>query len=171
MLFSMYPRLLVNNITPNTSTVVTDIFRRISMNKFKSNLVFLQTITVPDGFTIEQVSDKYYKNPEYHWVIMIINEIVDIRKEWPMSNSDLLEYTKKKYGPTQIYETHHYESNDGTGVIVDYNAADLTNGLIEDISNYEYEERLNNKKREIKMLEAKYLGEFVSIYASMIGGN
>ena len=171
MLFSMYPRLLVNTITPNTSTVVTDIFRRISMNKFKSNLVFLQTVTVPDGFTIEQVSDKYYKNPEYHWVIMIINEIVDIRKEWPMGNSDLIEYCKKKYGPTQIYETHHYESNDGTNVIVDFDAADLTNGLIEDVSNYQYEEQLNNKKREIKMLEAKYLGEFVSIYASMIGGN
>ena len=171
MLFSMYPRLLVNTITPNTSTIVTDIFRRISMNKFKSNLVFLQTITVPDGFTIEQVSDKFYDSPEYHWVIMIINEIVDVRKEWPLSNSDLLEYTKKKYGDTQLYETHHYEATDGSNVIVDYDAVGLANGSIEEISNYQYEERLNNSKREIKILESKYLGEFVSIYAGMIGGN
>lgn len=171
MLFSMYPRLLVNTITPNTSTVVTDIFRRISMNRFKSNLVFLQTITVPDGFTIEQVSDKFYKNPEYHWVIMIINDIVDIRKEWPMSNQDLIRFVKKKYGENQIYQTHHYQTTDGNDIIVDYDAVDLANGLIEEISNFDYEERLNNKKREIKILEPKYLGEFVSIYAEMIGGN
>lgn len=141
------------------------------MNRFKSNLVLLQTITVPDGFTIEQVSDKFYKNPEYHWVIMIINDIVDIRKEWPMSNQDLTRYVKKKYGENQIYEIHHYQTTDGNDIIVDYDAADLANGLIEGISNFEYEERLNNKKREIKILEPKYLGEFVSIYAGMIGGN
>jgi len=171
MLFSMHPRLLVNTITPNTTTTVTDIFRRISMNKFKSNLVFLQTVTVPDGFTIEQVSDKFYKNPEYHWVIMIINDIVDLRKEWPMSNSDLLEYTKKKYGDTQIYQPHHYRYADSSDIIVDYDAADLANGVIEVVTNYQYEDELNDKKREIKMLESKYLGEFVSIYAGMIGGN
>ena len=171
MLFSMYPRLLVNTITPNTSTVVTDIFRRISMNRFKSNLIFLQTITVPDGYTIEQVADKYYDNPEYHWVIMIINNMVDVRKEWPMSNSDLLSYCKKKYGDVQIYQTHHYQYTDGSNIIVDFDAEDLANGVIEAISNYQYEEQLNNNKREIKMLESKYLGEFVSIYAGMIGGN
>jgi hypothetical protein len=171
MLFSMYPRLLVNTITPNTSTVVTDIFRRISMNKFKNNLIFLQTITVPDGYTIEQVADKYYDNPEYHWVIMIINNIVDVRKEWPMSNSDLLSYCKKKYGDVQIYQPHHYQYTDGSNIIVDFNGTDLANGVIEAISNYQYEEQLNNGKREIKMLESKYLGEFVSIYAGMIGGN
>ncbi len=167
----MYPRLLVNTINPNTSTVVTDIFRRISMNRFKSNLVFLQTITVPDGYTIEQVSDKYYKNPEYHWVIMIINDIVDVRKEWPMSSSDLTKFVTKKYGENKIYATHHFVATDGSDVIVDYNEADLANGVIEAVSNYQYEEQLNNKKREIKMLESKYLAEFVSIYAGMIGGN
>lgn len=171
MLFSMYPRLLVNTINPNTSTVVTDIFRRISMNRFKSNLVFLQTITVPDGYTIEQVSDKYYKNPEYHWVIMIINDIVDVRKEWPMSSSDLTKFVTKKYGENKIYATHHFVTTDGSDVIVDYDEADLANGVIEAVSNYQYEEQLNNKKREIKMLESKYLAEFVSIYAGMIGGN
>ena len=86
MFFSMFPKLIVNTVAPNTATLVTDIFRRISLNKFKNNIVLLQTITVPDGFTIEQVSDKFYDNPEYHWVIITINEIVDVRKEWPISD-------------------------------------------------------------------------------------
>jgi hypothetical protein len=167
----MFPRFLVNTLTPNTSTVVTDIFHRISMNKFKNNLIFLQTVTIPDGFTVEQVADKFYGNPEYHWVIMIVNDIVDIRQEWPMSNSDILAFTKKKYGETGIYETHHYRTNDDSKLIVDYNAEDLSSGATESVSNYQYEEELNNKKREIKMLNAKYLGEFVTIFSGMIGGN
>jgi hypothetical protein len=168
MLFSMFPRLLVNTITPNTATLVTDIFRRISLNKFKSNVVFLQTITVPDGYTIEQVSDKFYGNPEYHWVIMTINEIVDARREWPMGSSDLLAYSIKKYGETGIYLPHHYRTSDEFKIIVDYDAEDLASGAINVVSNYEYEEELNNSKREIKMLDPKYLAEFVSIYSNLI---
>lgn len=168
MLFSMFPRLLVNTITPNTATLVTDIFRRISLNKFKSNVVFLQTITVPDGYTIEQVSDKFYGNPDYHWVIMIINEIVDARKEWPMGSSDLLAYSNKKYGDTGIYLPHHYRTTDADKLIVDYDAADLANGDIEEVTNIQYEEELNNGKREIKMLDPKYLAEFVTIYSNLI---
>ena len=171
MLFSMFPRLVVNTITPNASIIVTDIFRRISLNKFKSNLVFLQTVTVPDGFTIEQVSDKFYDRPDYHWVIMIVNDMVDVRKEWPMSSSDLLAYAKKKYGDTQIYETHHYRTTDGNKLIVDYDAEDIANGDIEEITNIAHEEELNDAKREIKILDPKYLADFVSIYSSMITGN
>lgn len=159
----------VNTITPNATTLVTDIFRRISVNKFSKNLIFLQTITIPDGFTVEQVSDKFYKNPEYHWVIMIVNDIVDLRKEWPMSNSDLLAFAKKKYGDTQIYETHHYRTTDESKLIVDYDGADLANGDIEAVTNIQYEEELNNAKREINILNPKYLTEFVSNYASLIG--
>jgi hypothetical protein len=168
MLFSMFPRLLVNTITPNTATLVTDIFRRISLNKFKNNVVFLQTVTIPDGYTIEQVSDKFYSSPDYHWVIMAVNDIVDPRKEWPMGNSDLLAYCKKKYGETGIYETHHYRTADADEIIVDYDAADLANGDIEEVTNIQYEEELNDSKREIKMLDPKYLAEFVSIYSSLI---
>jgi hypothetical protein len=168
MLFSMFPRLLVNTITPNTATLVTDIFRRISLNRFKNNVVFLQTVTIPDGYTIEQVSDKFYNSPDYHWVIMAINDIVDARKEWPMGSSDLLAYCKKKYGETGIYETHHYRTVDVDKLIVDYDAADLANGNIEEVTNIQYEEELNNGKREIKILDPKYLAEFVSAYSNLI---
>lgn len=168
MFFSMFPKLLVNTITPNTATLVTDIFRRISLNKFKNNIVLLQTITVPDGFTIEQVSDKFYDNPEYHWVIITINEIVDVRKEWPISDSDLIAYCKKKYGDTGIYLPHHYRTSDEFKIIVDYDATDIANGDVVVVSNYQYEEELNNTKREIKMLDPKYLAEFVSLYSSLI---
>ena len=171
MLFSMFPKLAVNTLAPNTTTIVTDIFRRISTNKYRNNIVFLQDVTIPDGFTIEQVADKFYDRPDYHWVIMIINDIVDVRKEWPLSNSDLFAYAKKKYGETQIYETHHYRTTSEPKLVVDFDAGALAAGEIEGISNLAYEEELNDSKREIKILSSKYLTEFVSLYTSMISGN
>jgi hypothetical protein len=99
---------------------------------------------------------------------MAVNDIVDPRKEWPMGNSDLLAYCKKKYGETGIYETHHYRTADADKIIVDYDAADLANGDIEEVTNIQYEEELNDSKREVKMLDPKYLAEFVSIYSSLI---
>jgi hypothetical protein len=165
----MYPKLQVTSITPGASTIVTDIFRRITINRFNKNLVFLQTITVPDGFTIEQVADKYYKRPDYHWVIIMINDIVDTRKEWPMSNSDLVSFAKKKYGDTGIYETHHYRTTSEPKLIVDLDATALTNGDIEPVTNIQYEEELNDTKREINILEPKYLTEFVTNYMTLIG--
>jgi len=165
----MHPKLQVTTITPGSATLVTDIFRRISVNRFSKNLVFLQSITVPDGYTVEQVADKYYKRPDYHWVILMINDIVDVRKEWPMSNSDLLAYAKKKYGDVKIYETHHYRTADEDKIIVDYDEGDLATGAIEEVTNIQYEEELNDSKREIKILDPKFLAEFVTNYMTLIG--
>lgn len=167
MLFSLYPALLVNFPDGSTKTI-KDIFRRVSVNKFSNNFAIMQEVTIPDGFTPEQVSDKYYGRPDYHWVILILNEIVDVRKEWPMFDKDLLEYAKRKYGTTQIYEAHHYRTTDGSNLIVDYDAADLANGDIEEVTNLQYEEETNNKKRQIKVLRPEHLYEFISLYTSLV---
>lgn len=147
----------------NEYKYVTDIFRRVYTNTFSLNYSELETITVPEGYTIEQLSDVYYGSPTYHWVIMILNNIVDIREEWPKSSSDLLEYCKLKYGGLEaIYDIHHYESEEG--IIVQASHPGLKN----EVTNIEYEEKLNDAKREIKILEPKYLNSFVTKFQTLI---
>jgi hypothetical protein len=51
---------------------------------------------------------------------------------------------------------------------VEYKEEDLVSGAIYLVNNYQYEEDLNNEKREIKMLDPKYLAEFVNIYSNLI---
>lgn len=167
MLFSLYPAMLVT-FPDGTTKTIKDIFRRVSVNKFVNNLALIQEVTVPDGFTPEQVADKYYGRPDYHWVILIMNEIVDVRKEWPIYDKDLLAYAKKKYGDTQIYEVHHYRTTDADKLIVDYDAADLSNGVIEAVTNLQHEEELNHKKRQIKVLKPQFLYEFISLYSNLV---
>ena len=167
MFFSLHPALLVNFPDGSTKTI-TDIFRRVSANKFANNFAVMQEITIPDGFTVEQVADKYYGRPDYHWIILILNEIIDVRQEWPMYDRDLIEYAKLKYGSVQIYETHHYRTTDDDKLIVDYDATKLALGSIEEVTNMQYEEEMNNKKREIQVLRPEYLYEFVSLYTSLV---
>lgn len=166
MYFSSFPKRIAN--INGKDTVVTDIFRRVTVNKFSNDFVDIKTVTVPDGYTIEQVAHKYYGDSEYHWVIMIINEIIDVRKEWPMNSWDLNLYCKTKYGADGMYEVHHYRTTDGNKYIVDFDPVALTNGTIEEVTNLVYEEELNDSKREIKILPKKYLGSFESMYKKMI---
>jgi len=147
----------------NEYKYVTDIFRRVYTKAPTVNYSEIETVTIPDGYTIEQVSDLYYSSPEYHWVIAIVNNFVDIREEWPKANSDLVEYCKLKYGGLEgIYQVHHYETPDGLIVQSTYSGEKI------EITNMQYEETLNDAKREVKILQPKYLTYFVSKFKTLI---
>lgn len=147
----------------NEYKYVTDIFRRVYTNTFATHYSELETVTIPEGYTVEQVSDLYYGSPTYHWVIMILNDIVDIREEWPKSATDLVEYCKLKYGGLEeLYDVHHYESDDNITVQSSYTENKIA------VTNIEYEEILNDAKREVKILEPRYLSSFVTKFQTLI---
>jgi hypothetical protein len=146
----------------NEYKYVTDIFKRVYVKTPAVNYSEIETVTVPDGYTIEQASDLYYGAATYHWVIAIINNYVDIREEWPKSTADLLEYCKLKYGGLEgIYQVHHYEA-DGLTVQSSYVGTKTA------VTNMEYEEKLNDVKREIKVLRPEYLTYFVTKFQTLI---
>jgi hypothetical protein len=147
----------------NEYKYVTDIFRRVYTKTPSLNYSELETVTVPDGYTIEQASDKYYGSPEYHWVIAIVNNYVDIREEWPRANADLVKYCELKYGGLEgLYQTHHYVNDEGVIVSEDYT------GNKTEITNMDYEAQINDAKREIQILLPKYLTDFVSRFQTLI---
>lgn len=149
-------------------TLVTDIFRRVSANKFAKNWVDLVTMTIPEGFTPEQLAHRLYDDPEYHWVFLIVNDIVDVREEWPRDSKTLVAYCKQKYGINGMYEVHHYRTTDKNKFIVDYDPVALSNGTIEPVTNFIYEDEINNSKREIKVVPVEHLPFFVNTYRGLI---
>ena len=47
------------------------------------------------------------------WVILITNNITNIRDQWPLSNNDLNSYMLDKYGSQEnIAQVHHYETKE-----------------------------------------------------------
>jgi len=173
MFFKNMPTMRYN--IDNKPRIVTDIFRRVAISKYQNNTLAMNEYYVQDRETPEDVAYNWYGTAYYHWIILTINNIVDVNNEWPRPQNSLFEYVEDKYGENNASEVHHYvlkkdvNDNDVTEEIyVDYNASDLATGKIESVTNYKYEEELNDDKRQIYLLKPEFLGEFVKSYKRLM---
>jgi len=89
--------------TPDGSsvTVVTDIinrraaFRKIVMDY--SVAFYDVTITEAES-TPEILSSKLYGSPQYHYILLLANNIQNVYTEWPLPSATFFRYLQKKYG-------------------------------------------------------------------------
>jgi len=140
---------------------VIDIFRKVApLPKILSDSVGLMRYDIEDGDTPELLAYKLYGSVEYHWVLLLVNNIINVGEDWPKSVREFNEYVYEKYGSVALADaTHHYEDDDGDvlSVVTNY-----------PVSNYTYEERKNNDKASILILKPEYLEDFVEEYKVLI---
>ena len=160
---------------------VKNFFRRATLREdiFQS-LTFFTKYSVEGDDRPDNVAHKVYENSDLDWVILLANNITHIPTEWPMPQNDFDRFLLDKY---DNYDTiyngiHHHEtievkdSNDvtiipeGLQVSSDFNQSYYdhylqkivdTVDITRPVTNYEYEEKLENKKREIFILKQEYL--------------
>lgn len=158
--FSKFPRYVT---TANSTTIImTDLFRRTQFgSRFNDVSVALIPYLILDGETPEHVSQKMYGTPFYHWMILQINEIVNVYREWPTSEQIVMEKCKDRYD--DVYDVHHYISLD-SGAIVDFDYP-VTKVPI---TNIEYEVQQNDQKRAIRVLDSRFLGQVVREFDTLI---
>lgn len=157
MYFSKFPLFLAR--VGNEQVPMTDIFARVAPTRnYVQERAMLMPYSVPEGERIETLAYDLYGSAEYHWIIILVNNIVDPRNEWPLSSDDLFQSVTLTYGDP--YETHHYEL-DGTQVVVNPDAAE-EGALVVAVSYWEWAQRENEKKRSILILDPRYLNDFVT---------
>lgn len=156
--------------------VVTDIIRRVKISNtdIKSGGAF-DIYTIVEGDTPEIVSDKYYGTPFYHWLILMVNDIIYGLEGFPKSQYDLDQYCITKYGSAGVNAVHHYEDTDGNEVnsiisgnslsifdpvTLTWNAVPISSYV--PVTNYEYEEFLNENKRTIYLLKPIYVNPIIT---------
>jgi len=123
----------------------------------------------------DQVAEKYYGSAEFDWVVLLSNNIIDIRSEWPIGESDLNTVLNNRYTQQELESIHHYETIEfrdfnnnliiPAGKIVDDNfTVTYTKGgslerisPIRSVSVFEHELRLNDKKRNIQLIREDLL--------------
>ena len=149
-------------------TIVTDVFRRILLDKFFKNKAALTGYYVSDGDTPELIAYKEYGDVNLHWIILLANDIVDLNKEWPLSTEDLILYITDKYGANNISDVHHYVITDNKSIIVDWDATKVSNGTYTAVTNLEYETELNDAKRQIAILDQVYLKDMRNQFNKLI---
>jgi hypothetical protein len=156
--FSSFPKIEYNK------TSITDITKRIDFfEKIKDNLSIYSFYVIKDNERPEDVAYKFYKDPNLYWIILYINNIININKDWIMNNELLLKYCSDKYGANNVYAIHHYETNAqselGEGVLVNSGSP-----FSFSVTNFDYENNINERKREIKILKPEYIKQVVNEY-------
>ena len=152
---------------------VTNLLRRVGLRaKVRSNTLLYDTYDVKEGETPEIIAHKLYGDAELHWVILLINDITDRYHQWPTSGGQFLDYINDKYSnPDAI---HHYETTQTSGdtkVKVEvFNEVDddAYTGLTP-ITNREFEEQEQDKRRKIRLLDPSFVEQFIDEYKKLIG--
>ena len=170
MYFENFPVIPYDSVGNGKFKLVTNLLKRVAVrSKIKINSSYFDTYDVKEGETPEMIADKLYDDPELHWIILLLNDVTDRYHQWPKNNNQFLAYVNDKY--SNVDATHHYEisqvSGDATIKIdigtdnTDYPAASI-------VTNFEYEEELQNKKRKIRLLDISYIDRFVSEYEKLM---
>ena len=172
MYFTRFPK--GQYIIPGTKEykLVSDLWRRIKIrDKIKNEASLYSEYFVADGERPETIAERHFGSPELHWIILITNDVTDGLHGWPLSFSAFEEFINDKYdNPGAI---HHYEKVQSSGpqTSIDYShliECNSTDPGAQAVSNREYEQREQDKKRQIRILSPQYLAAFEEEFVKLI---
>ena len=174
-----YPSFLKDKTSSLDYVEVKNIFRRAKIrDDLQNNFTVFDKFQIPEGARPDIVAEELYGSSQFDWVVLTTAGIINVRSEWPLSNRDLYNYAYSKYGESlnsvRFYETTKVKDSSGrlilpAGKVVDSDFTipkpgepTATLNPVLGINNFEYETRLNEKKRSIFVLREAYLQEFLN---------
>ena len=155
--------------------LVTDLMTRVKVReKVVDEVSLYDTYDVPSGERPEDTAFKHFGSANYHWILLLTNNITDVYYDWPMSEQTCETFIKDKY--TNPDAIHHYELTQSSGktkasgpddysYLIEVNS-DATGA--QSVSNREYEQRLQDEKRKIKLLNESYLSTFIEEFNTLV---
>ena len=186
--FNEFPNISYLSRLPNASTnedyiTVKNLFKRAKIRTDINNAITaFDYYQITDNQRPEVVASSLYGDPELDWVILITNNITNVRDQWPLSNNDLYNYMIDKYGSDEaLSDIHHYETievkdeydrlvvpsglqvdSDFTVTYTKFNNTVSTVSPVKQVTNYEYETDINEEKRKIRVLKPAYLSVVIT---------
>ena len=144
------------------------------------NLAFFEKYKVVGDDRPDNVAFEVYDDASLDWVVLLSNNVLNIQSEWPLPQTDFDRFVLDKYGDydTLYNGIHHYETEEvknsqgvtivpaGLQVDASYSVSyydffieqQITTGNISiPVTNYEYEEKVENDKRNIFLLKPRFL--------------
>ena len=156
--------------------LLPNILRRVKLRAgIRSGTFLFDNYDVKDGEKPEDIAFKWFGDAEYHWVILMTNNITDRYYQWPLSQPQFAEHLTDKYGAGSEDDVHHYEKTQDSGPTSSRDNSHLVECNSDDgdpaiISNRQYEQRKQDEYRQIRLLSKRYLKTFVSEFESLIKG-
>ena len=171
-----YPSLANDRTSAYDYNQVKNIFKRAVLREdvmtsyFQFNQYLIEGDDRPDN-----VASKVYGDANLDWVVLTTNNVINVRDEWPMSQNDLQNYLTNKYTTAELSYVHHYETlkivdssqkliqpkgitvEEGHSITFIDRGVSKTESKIESITYLQHEINLNDKKREINVLQPRYV--------------
>ena len=186
-----YPSLLKTRKSNLDFVQTKNLFRRAKVREdlFADFMQFDKYKIIGDERP-DNVSEKVYGTNNFDWVVLMANNIIDVYNEWPLTQQQLNQYLNNKYTPQELVSIHHHETVEfrdrdnqvivPAGLIVDENwnmeyfsggqirstdtpssTSNMSEKPIRSVTHLEFENRLNEDKRNINVLKPDLLGLFL----------
>ena len=169
--FAQFPLIPYDSVGAGNFKLVTNLLKRVGIRaKIKANVSVFDTYDVKEGETPEMLADKFYDDPELHWVVLMMNDITDRYHQWPLNYNQFLAHINDKY--SNVDATHHYELEQTSGdttIKIDIGTDNTEHSGATAVTNYEYEISQEDKKRKIRLLDPTYIGVFIAEYQKLMG--
>mgnify|MGYP001224416386 FL=1 len=161
-------------------TVVKNLFKRVKIREdILKNLAYFTRYQIEGDDRPDNVAFKVYGDETFDWVVLLSNNITNVQTEWTLTQQAFNDFLIKKYGSIEkANNIHHYETrelkNDSGEIVVPKGLKVQKNfkteyfdrkrdgyvirvNEVDAISNYTYEVRKEESKRNIYLIKAEYL--------------
>lgn len=172
----LYPTLRNDRSSSLDYTKIKNLFKRAKLrDDFLNVFTAFQKYTIAGDDRPDNVANAIYKDSGYDWLILVTNNIQNVRTEWPMPQGDFNNFINQKYTAQQLNSIRYYETTElrnsigelimPAGQIVDSNftfkytdaGIQQTYSSVVSVSNFEYENRINEDKRNIVLLRPQFV--------------
>ena len=81
-----YPSLLNDRQGSGDTVRVKNLFRRVKIREdYFSNLVEFVRYNITGDDRPDNVAEKVYGDADLDWIVLISNNIIDVKNDWPMT--------------------------------------------------------------------------------------
>ncbi len=186
--FQHYPQINydINGSKPiKTKTAINIMVKAKIKSMLKQDILNYFPYSIPESERPDVTAFKVYGDVKYTWLIFLINDMQDPLFDWPLNSREFGNYVKNKYGTLTAAKNtvHHYEQIvrtriEATGtseaipearIEIDETTYDTLDENVRDIVYYyEWEVDRNEAKRDIKLIDSKYVADILSEHAEKL---
>jgi hypothetical protein len=159
---------------------VKNLFKRGKLREdIFGNLTYFTKYQIVGDDRPDNVAYEVYGDETLDWLVLLSNNILNVQTEWPLTQQAFDNFLTNKYGTYEnFFGTHHYETiqvqdSGGTTIVpagitvpsnysVEYydnilNQYQTATNITTAITNYDYESKIENDKRNIFLLKNDYI--------------
>jgi len=159
-LFSLYPKVNYS-INDYDKLRVIDITTSLKIKNFFKEYTGISYTPyfVQDGERPDNVSQRFYQDPNYDWIVMLVNDRYSIYDDWPKDQETFKRYIIEKYGSISTASStikYYYDADKDIIDATTYASLSVSQRSTESV--FEYEQRINLNKALIKIISPTNIG-------------